>query len=78
MTQLPTVEIVTLRELSVGDRFVAVSDKKRKNRYRVTGVPEYNRTHITGTRKCYNETKCQYESKSSGLKVIKLKGGNVC
>jgi len=61
-----------LRELNIGDRFIAKSDKRKKTRYEKVGKCEFNRGHGTSTCKCINETEKWFESKSCNLEVIKL------
>lgn len=71
--QLPTIEILYLRDLNIGDRFCAVSDKKKVNRYEIRSNGKFNRRHGSATRMCWNERTKDYESKSGRLQVIKLK-----
>ena len=61
-----------LRELNIGDRFIAVSDRKRKVKYEKAGKCEFNRGHGTSTCKCLNENVQFFENKSCNLEVIKL------
>lgn len=64
---------VTLKDLSVGDRFIRVVDlSKRTPVYQVLGKPEFNAGHGSATRECKNQHTGQRESKSCRLKVIKL------
>jgi len=65
-------EIILLKNLEKGERFYPASDKKKLNRYEVCSHGIFNARHGTATRKCWNETTKEFESKSGNLKVIKL------
>lgn len=61
-----------LRELNIGDRFIAASDKTKKERFKKTSRCVFNPGHGTSTCECLNETKRKYVSKSCNLNVILL------
>ncbi len=48
-------EIVLLKSLDKGERFIAASDKKKINRYEVLSYGIFNARHGTATRNCWNE-----------------------
>lgn len=69
------MEVVLLRTLVVGDRFIAASSKGKKNpiRYKVLSDKcEFNAAAGTATKLCMNESTQCYETKQCILKVIKL------
>jgi len=66
-------EIITLKDLSIGDKFIAAVDlKKGKPKWEVLGKPEFNIRHGSATRECKNLDTQSRESKSCRLKIIKL------
>lgn len=63
---------VPLRDLKPGQQFYAASDKKRKNKFIVSGEMQFNRGHGTATRSCINTKTGSIVSKSGLLKVVPL------
>jgi len=62
---------VTLRNLDVGQRFIALNDKKRvKIVFEVLEKCKFNSGHGTSTRNCKNLLTNEIVSKSCNLKVI--------
>jgi len=64
-----------LRDLQIGERFIAASakDKQKAERFTVTGEPEFNRAAGTATRKCRSDRGGTFD-KQCRLQVIKLGG----
>lgn len=61
---------VDLSVLEIGDRFVPYNDRDTK--FTVRSKNKFNIRHGRATRDCLNEGSREIQSKSSGLKVIKL------
>lgn len=61
-----------LRDLRPKDKFVAKSDKAKKNIYEKMGDCEFNSGHGTSTCKCYYWNRGIVVSKSCNLEVIKV------
>jgi hypothetical protein len=64
---------MTLRDLSIGDRFIAASAKNKQTaeRFTVVGSPEFNFRAGTATRQCTND-KREIFNKQCRLPVIKI------
>jgi hypothetical protein len=63
---------MTLKELSIGDKFYPKSKAGKKTPYYIVhGKPVFNPRHGSPTRSCLNLMTGQLESKSCRLEVIK-------
>lgn len=65
------IESMKLRELEIGDMFIAESDKKKTTKFVVRNNTAFNYRHISGTRFCVVASTGEIVSKSANLDVIK-------
>lgn len=66
-------EILLLRNLEIGERFIHASARNRKKAHvwKVVGKCEFNSGHGTSTRYCHNLSMGTVGSKSCNLEVLK-------
>lgn len=69
---MPRTEVVTLRELSIGDKFYAVSDHRRQTKFKVMGDPEFNLRAGSATRKCMNLRTKEVQDKLCRAVIVKF------
>lgn len=65
---------MTIRDLTIGDRFISASDKGKRNpvRYELRSRPMFNLTAGTATVECWDETNQRFVIKQARLEVVKL------
>lgn len=69
---MTTPQINKLRELKVGDRFYAASDKRKvKEIFEVRGPNEFSLYYASAIRRCVNVSKKIFVNKASRLEVVK-------
>jgi hypothetical protein len=67
-------QIITLRELKIGDKFYPASKiGKSTPFFKVVGPNEYSSGHGSAVRRCIDLSKNKFVNKSSRLKVVVTK-----